>query len=671
MRIRFAVSPLIVVFALMLATALWPAATPRAFAQEPLRLDGAITDPAGAIDDEGDALEAIAELDRAESVDLFALFVETTGDQGLDAYTDDVIELNNLGAGDALLVVAVGDRAYQLWLGDTAAAEISEGEQDDLLVNDVEPELADGEYAAAIAATADGIRNEMGGGGGLGLGLGGLLPLLIVVGVLAALAFGAWWLWQQLRGNGERERNPLPGVPPQLSPRANKLLLETDEKLRTAREEAAFAEAQFTAEEVAPYRQALAAADADLKQAFTLRQMLDDSEPETPQERISALEEIIARCERAQLVIDEQQQKIDALRDVERNAPQIAESLPALIDTQEQRIPQANAQLESLARFGERSRESVRGNLVEAQKRLSHARTQTQAALAALAAENRFDAGGAVRRAQAAVTEAQRLIDGVGQLHDSLIEAEARLPDQLLAADDDIAAARQVIDARPDLRPRLSEAERALARAREMSVAAQPDLLEASRLAAQASAVADGLLADVREQSQQRQREAATADAMVKTAEASYRRAAEFVHNRRGGVGREARTRLSEAERRLGAARDLADDDPARATEEARRAQSLADDAYALAQSDFDQYDRGRRSGMPGTWGGGGGGGGLGAVLTGVLLGRMGSGMGGGFGGTRWGSPGGGRSMGGRSLGGRIGGGFGRIGGGRSRGGRF
>jgi hypothetical protein len=98
--------------------------------------------------------------------------------------------------------------------------------------------------------------------------------------------------------------------------------------------------------------------------------------------------------------------------------------------------------------------------------------------------------------------------------------------------------------------------------------------------------------------------------------------AVEFITNRRGAVGAQARTRVAEAQRRLAEATAAAGADPVAALAAARSAQTLAEQATAAARDDVTRWS------MPGSGGYGGsvviGGGGLaGAVLGGILLDGM------------------------------------------------
>ena len=630
-----------------------------------------ITDLAGVVGDGDAAREALDELLTEEGVQLYVLYVDNTEGVPAGDFAAETFAENSLGGNDALLVVAVEDRTDYLWVGD-GLDEISDQEISDVLANAVEPELRDGDFEGAIVAAADAI------GDAAGPGAGGAI-LFIVIG-LVLLVVGALWVWgviQQRRRTrlAEEERDRRTG---QLAREANVLLLQTDEAVRGAQQELGFAEAQFNESDVKPFRAALEKSRAELKAAFAIRQQLDDEVPEDPETRERMLREIMDRSRRAQGVIDEHRDRFRQLRDLERTAPEILERLPADLDQLDQRIAGATATLTTLQQYAESSWRSVKGNVVEAQKRLATARERLEAGKRALSANDRQAAAQSTRAAQAAAGEAGALLDAIDRLAKSLEEAQRLLPSELVAAEADVRAASQALAAGSDgLGPRLAEAQGALQTAQREARTARPDLLSAYELATRANAIADEVLATARQTAERRGREAQVAASTYRSAEVAYTRAADYIAARRHGIGREPRTRLAEAERHLDAARSLINDDPARAVAEARRANELADTAYAVAQRDFDDFDH---SGG-GIFGGGRSrGGGMGDLLGGIIIGSLlGGGGGGGWGGGSWGSSrrgggifGGGGGFGGGGFGGGFGGGRGgggSFGGGGGRGG--
>ena len=509
---------------------------------------------------------------------------------------------------------------------------------------------------------------------------------------IVLLAIGLWLIyawWQRRRADRRtaEERDKQTG---QLATEANRLLIETDDALRDARNELGFVEAQFTPAEVAPFRTAIDLAAAELAAAFTVRQQLDDAVPEDQATRERMLGEIVSRSRRARALVDEQVARFESLRDLERNAPEVIAKLREALSALETRLPAVAATLAGLDQYAAADRAPIAGNVAEAQKRLEAAKAALTQAEAALETD-RPAARSAVQQAQAAVTQATQLLDAVDQLSAQLADAAAKVPGEIEAAAAEIATAQEATRGREaplEVTGRLVEAQRLVDAARAALATQPPGVLEARRLAAQADAAADEALAGVQRDQEARQRQRATVDRAVAVAAGTVDRASAFIQSRHSGIGREARTRLAEAQRHLEAARSLTATDPDGAVNEARSAEQLAGEAYRLASADFDDWDTtGYRPGGAGGGGYGGGTGGgspgttgadvagqiLGGILGGILSGgRSGSSWGGGgWGGTPWGSSGpfggsGGGSSGGSRGGRSFGGSFGRGGGGRS-----
>jgi uncharacterized membrane protein YgcG len=609
---------------------------------------------------------ALADLLRDENVQLFVLFVDSTGGSTVTQFADATAQQNSLGSNDALLVVAVQDRTDAIWRGSQSLTRLTDRELEDVLSRRVEPLLARGDFSGAVVAAAEGIAGVAGEGsspgsgqpsGGGGLNISWLILLVLVIG-------GAFLAWRVLSAR-RRKRAAVAATEKDLEQRtheANTLLIAADEALRDAREEVGFAEAQFGESEVATYHEAVARATEELMAAFTLRQQLDDATPEDPETRRRIVDEVAERARRVQAMLEEQAQRIEQLRDLQRTAPQVLAALPGQIDALEARIPAAERTLASFGRYAERSWASVKGNVEAAHEMIARARAAVAEGQQAPSGDDRAALVRSVRAAQQAVAETARLLDAIDHLDASLRQAEEAARAQLAAATADASAARAALAGadRPDLSGRLAEADRALQQAERAMAADKPDVLAATRLITQADAAADAILAELRQEEERRERERRLLAGQLQAAEASYDRAEDFIAARRRLIGGAARTRLAEARRHLERARATADDDPRAAFDDARRAQDLAEDSYDLARDDFDDQE---------PYGGGWGGPRRGGIVFPMPMPIPFPTGGGGWGRTR---SGGGRGRGGgiRIGGGRsIGGSFG--GGGRSVGGRW
>ena len=660
-------------------------------------LNERVVDESGVLSDGdvADALDAIQALDDERNVQLWALFVGTTGGTSITDFADAVAAENSLGGNDALLVVAIDDRRDALWVGDLLD-DVSDTEVDRILADGVEPNLADSAWGAAIAAAADGLDAALSpvepeptpdpdDGGAApeppaedeeGLGFTGALVALLLIGG------GAWliWSWLQRRGAAADEVRERSRRLQGLARDANAALIETDELLRHNAQELGFVEAEFGAEAAEPFDAALAAARTELQAAFRARQLLDDGTPESPEDRERLLSQIVARCTKAQELVEEQTARFRELRDLERRAPEVLDELQAAVASVQERLPAVEAQVATLRDEASGSSQAVHGNPAEARKRIEIAQRGITDGRAALAADDRGGAARVAKAAQDALAQARRLLDAVEHETQSLGEARAGLDAALAQAATDLGSADAAVRGATDTdqADELAAARSTLEAARAASAAMPRDLVLAYRLAREAEAAADEVVARVREGEERRAKELAAADAAIRAAELATDRAEEFIAGRRHGVGRRPRTALSEADAALERARAVRDREPAAAVTEARRATQLADDAYERARAEF---QRAQGAGRGGTvviggqpfpmgrgsdWGSDVGGAIIGGIIGSILSGGGRRGGGGGFGGFGGGGFGGGGGLGGggRSFGGGFGGG-----GGRSRGG--
>ena len=674
-------------------------------AEDILRLDGPVTDTTGALaGGESDIASAVEATLDEHGVQVFVLFVETTGDRTAEEYVQETASQNSLGGDDALLLVALEDRTDQIWVADSLD-EISDDELDAIVTGTLEPGLRDGDFPAAVIRTVGALGDAMvaapatavpvtpvptetadGGSGSTG---GGGIDFATIL-ALAIIAGGGYLVWRSWRQRSRPAGAPgsTPGAPPldpaALARQANALLIATDERIRDAAQETDFAEAQYGAAAVISFRAAVAEARDELAKAFVIRQQLDDATPEDEPTRITMLQGIIARTTKAQERLDAETDRIRELHDLERDAPNRIVALPAQIEAVEDRLDATEGTMRGLRQYDESVWGPIGGNLEEARKGLAGARTSVATGSRAIAADDRSAVAVATRTAMEGMTGATVLLDEIDQLASSVADAQRRIPDELTEAGRDLADATSALAGRaadPAVEARRRAAESALDAARSAAVAQPADPLATLRLVTEAHRLADETLLAARDAAAAADRVVAAANSTIQTAAAEIDRAATFIASRRRGVGEVARTRLAEAQRHLSEASSIVATDAAGALNEGKRAQALAQEAYRLAQDDFSDWDQGG----PG-WGQRRGRSGdqtaelLGSILGGVIGGVLAGGGrgGGGWGGSPWGGLGGGGV--GRSHGGGWGGGGGGFGsggfgggggGGRTSGGRW
>ncbi|HUP55709.1 MAG TPA: TPM domain-containing protein [Methylomirabilota bacterium] len=666
------------------------------------QLSGAVTDSSGVLaGDEGVVDDAVQRTLDEHGVQVFVLFVNSTESVPAADFAEKTAAANSLGVDDALLLVAIEDRTDYIWISDGVEG-VTDDELDDIIGGTLEPALRDGDFAAAATATIEAIGvaadsaaptqgpivpgpivpgpvitaapEQPAPGGtstGSGLGLGTILAALLVGGG----GFLLYRQWRRGRATEGSAAGPTPDAPAgapalsgqELARRANALLIATDERIRDARQEVDFAEAQYGREEVGELRAAVARAQDELRDAFTVRQRLDDDVPEDEPTRETMLREIVERTTRAQSILDEKTERIRQLRNLERDAPNTLVELPARIEAVEDRLPAALATFTGLQRYAPTTWQPVSGHIEEATKGLAGARNAVIVASGSMSRSDRSHAALGTREALEGTTGAAELLDAIDKLAADIAEAERRTPGELAEAEQDLAAARSALTAADgngtSIADPTRETEAALDTARRAAAATPPDPIEALRQATEAHRLADALLVTARDAAEARTRLTTAVESTIRTAGAEVDRAATFIASRRRGVGDTARTRLAEASRLVTEASALAEAEPARALEVGRRAQALAHEAYQLAQSDFDDWDQGG----PG-WGqrSGSTGGDQTAEILGQILGGVLGGVvrgGGGWGGSPWGSGGGSGGGGLGGLGGGLGGGWGGGGG--------
>jgi uncharacterized membrane protein YgcG len=683
-----------------------------ALAATPPRLADQITDQTGVLaGHEVDIRTALDRLQRDHAVQLWVLFVPTTDATSVTAFADQVAATNSLGVNDALLLVAIDDRTDAIWVSN-GLPRIGSDEIDAIIGRQVEPRLAQSDFAGAVIAAADGLGQAAGGtvitptlapttvpatprptanpgstpGGDPGTSVFvGIVAAILLVAGLYIVAVVMLRRRSDARTTEERDRET-----GDLARLANHDLIATDEAVRDAQQELGFAEAEFDETDTAPFRAAIDQAAGEMKAAFAIRQQLDDEVPEDPPTRRQMLETILKHTTAAGALLTAQHDRLAQLRDMRRRAPEVLTQLAAQLGTLGARLDAARATLRRLTAYAPASWQSVNGHDAEAEKRLAFAKNALARGQAAVTSQDQRGAGTAIRDAQGAIGEATSLLDAVDNLAASLDDAARRLPDELAAADADVDTARQALASSGagsntgpgtvggDQQARLAQAQQLLATARAAAAATPPDVLDAFKNATAANAAADAINAAVREEAARIARRQAVLDGAMRAASMAVARASDFIETRRGGVGREARTRLVEAQRQLDQANAVQASDPDTAVQYAQRAQSIANDAYLIASQDFTQFDQ---QGPPGSAGSDIGATILGGIIGGILSGGLGGGRrggwgGGGWGGTPWGSPprsggGGLGGFGGGGGGGRsIGGSWGGLGG-RSRGGRW
>lgn len=660
-------------------------------ADDPVALsrDGQITDKVGALGDrEGVTERALDRLYDDRGLQLFVVYVRDFSGRDAQDWADITAERNGLGLDDLLLAVATHDRRYAY--SADVDSRLTEAQLQDVATTAIKPALRQNDWAGAAIGAANGYSAVLagqpvptptltpgaadpGGGGSGGESAAGDLVLPIVAvgaaGALAAVTYsrrkrradtrttpgggGGWG-----KGAAGGQRTPLP----ELDKRSKRLLVETDDAIRTSAEELGFATAQFGDEAVRPFTDALAYARSELTTAFKLRQQLDDAYPEDDATRRTMLDEIVARCTEAGRRLDAEAAGFDQLRALERDVTGALDHAEQIFRDATGRTTAAETTLGKLReQYAPPASAPVVGHVEQAKDRLLFATTHLNEARQAIDAGDNGKAAVHLRAAEGAVDQAGTFVDAVDRLAAELALATEKLPAALTETETDLAEARGLLEgtmpgaSTADLHGRIARAQTVVAEVRKTMAAGPHDPIDALRRVEEADTVLDESLKGAREREVTSRRAAALLGQALLTARSAVGTAADFIDTHRGGVGSEARTRLAEAQRHLSGAEAAQDTDAAAALAEAQQADAQARQARQLAERDVRGY------GNPYGGGGGRGGGMGGAVLGGIILGEL-------FGGMGRGGASGGFGGGGFGGGGFGGGGPGSFGGGGTRG---
>ncbi|MGY3567576.1 TPM domain-containing protein [Sinomonas sp. RB5] len=649
-------------------------ATAPAWATDPVTIPSGtnIVDPQGALGPrKGEVQKAISDLLSQHRVNLYVVIVDSfTNPSDRTAWAQAVAKNTGMGGSDVLLAIATSGQ-FQLVANTQNAAVYPKVPA--IAQNAVTPNLAGGkkDYAQAAIDTAKATGDAAAGGSGNVSSGSGAVPWLVGGGVVLVGAGAAYLISRRRKGSwaqspdqarsAQGEPDPLASLSvDELRTRAAGLLVRADDAVRSSEQELGFAEASYGSDAVGNFTRALAEAKAHLAESFKLQQQLDDHLPDTEAQQRQWLGDIIHRSEAAIASLAEQKADFDALRELERNAPQALAEVATGAAEAESRLA---AQKETLARlqaaYAESAVKHVADNVTQAQERLSFVANASGTARERLGEGQTSPAAVAVRAAEEALHQARVLLEAIGKAATALDDARAKGDAALADTRADLAQARALAGQgdHPELAGPIAAVEAALDTAQREMTAEKPDPIATLQRIEAAHTQLDTALTGVRDREQQAQRAAASLQQAIQSAQAQIGATSDYIAARRGGVGTEARTRLAEAQRNLDYALSISRTDPTTALAYAQQANALAAQAAQLAQHDVDQF-----AGWGGGPGGGGmfGGGGLGgAVLGGIIIDSIlrgghhgGGGWGGGGFGGGWGGGGGGGFGGGGDFGG-------------------
>ena len=657
---------------ILLATSLAAATllAPSVAAEPPFRLPDTVTDNAGVLDERqlAEVQRAVDQLYTERRVRLWVVFVESFAPQGAVGWAQQTRTTSDLSNDDAILAVATGQRSYA-FLVPSAAAGGSSTRVDDIRRDRIEPALRNSDWAGAATAAASGLANiSKGGGKGGSLSM---TPMLVIAGI-GLLVIAAMLLWSRRRRAKRHEADvvaaknidptdpaALASVPiGALDDLSRSIVVDVDNAVRTSANELVLAVEEFGEAQTASFATAVDNARNTLKQAFAVRQKLDDDVPEPLPERRDLLTRVVVSAAKANRELDTQTANFHQMRDLVFNAPERLDALTQQLVTVTARVEPSEQKLTELkSEFAESALASVARNVDAARERLGFADEAITTGRALAAKPVAGEVGelvDCVRGAESSLQQANTMLDAVDSAASDIRRAVSTLPSAIEDIQRGITqAGAQLAEGglgkEVELSAARDEAVKAVTAAQATGAA---DPLGTFTTLTQADADLDRLLAGVAEEREAAERLMRSYSKALFTAQSRVRSVSDYIDTRRGSVGPEARTRFNEAVRQLEAAETKSTTNITEAIAHANGAAMLAAQAQQLANDDVKagqlqyqtRYSGGRQSNM-------------GAMVGGIILGNiLTGGMGGGMGGGGWTSTGYGGSSGGGD-GGLLGGG--------------
>ena len=618
------------------------ATAPTAQAVPPLTsIGGPITDQTGVLSAHTDEImKALDNVAAKTNYQLYVVFVQSFDGMDGHSWAAQTAVQSRLGTYDTILAVAVQDRLYGYAVD--PASGLTDA-QTTVIQNAIVDKLRQNDWSGAVIAGA----NQLAGGAGAGGNNSAIwivLLLLVVVGtVIVVIVVRS----RRTAAQAAPTADALARLTvPELTQRAGAALVALDNGMRSSQDELGFAQAEFGLEATDPFRAALASAKQDAAQAFAIQQKLNDSEPETEPEQRALLVQLLGLANHASGELDAQTKSFDELRDLANRAGQVLDDTEQRASEVEQRLPVAQQTLSTLAAtYPASALASIASTPDHVTALLTAAREAIAKGRTTLTSGNKNQAVGFARVGQNAIAQAAKLLDTVDGAPQALSQAADALNKRIASISSDLADVQRLGAADAGVADAAKEAQAALEQAKAVSAGGDP-LAAIDRLSTAETAL-DNALVPTRTREVANQRAAAATQSILAQVQSLTGQANTYVNARRGAIGTDARTRLSEATRLAGVAQQALTTNPTQAYSAATQALSYAQQALQLAQDDASAWQYGQPARV-------GGGDSMGSFITGMVLGSL----------TRGGGGGGGSIFGGDSGGGSIFGGGGGGGGG-------
>ncbi|MCI7550854.1 MAG: hypothetical protein PUK40_02860 [Actinomycetaceae bacterium] len=609
-----------------------------AFATEPLTLDSNFTDIAGVVADD-EAMEAkLAEVDGG---DLWIVIVPDF--DGIDAqvWAEQTLSKSGLQRYDG--IVAIGTDSRDVGYFTNSPNGLTKEVLDQAINDDVLDLLGEQRWEDGTRLIVDNVVTLLDGGSLSNAGRNGALAL----GGVALVGGGGAWLYSRSKKKktAQRQAQNLEAK----AKDASRALLDADDDVRTAAAELEFARAEFGLQATQEFENTLNTARQALKQAFALRTLLDDDDPETPEQQLEMNSQILQLVGEARAQLDAQQRGFSELRNLAANLDAKRDGLEQRAGEIERQLPLAHSKLQNLSlSYSTASFASLTEYPAQIAALLDSGRDSLAKVNELMEQGKRNEAVPYAKLAESSINQAADLLSQIDQAPELLDRAQEELQARIASLSSDVRDAQRLGQGQAHIEAASATAQSILATAHKD--AAHTDVFALVRELTSAETNLDNALSSVRAEEENRIRLQGNSERMRSQAESAIADADAYVSRYRARISADARTYLARAHNALAQGDQLELSEAQ--IQHYEQAASLASTAKRAAERsiDDDYY-----TGYPGGRNRSGNGDFLaGVIVSSILNGALGGGHSGGFSGGSFGAGGGG-----------FGGGFSSGGGGR------
>ncbi|MCS4484754.1 hypothetical protein NXS08_04590 [Gleimia sp. 6138-11-ORH1] len=326
-------------------------------------------------------------------------------------------------------------------------------------------------------------------------------------------------------------------------------LMETDNSIRAAADDLAFAQAQFGQLETSEFAEALTEAQTYVSDAFVLHsQLVEQTDQRLKRQQATQILELLAKANQA---VADKVERFNKLRTNGANLPQTITDLELQISEAEEKNQVVRAEIEALRTLhSDVVLQSLFDNPQNIDNLLAAAKNALEVAKAELAKQSTSGEQAALQQvtfAQRSFGQAIWQINEVMYASHDLNEAPTRLATAMSSLGADIQDAQRLAPGQAGIQSLVTSAQEALTQAQQ-ALSGAGDVLAALTSLRLAEDALDAALAPLRAADEQRQRAGQRFSITNQEVTDLIRQADGYINARRGGVSEQARTHLANAE---------------------------------------------------------------------------------------------------------------------------